>query len=50
VIDIAAELPFRSQAHFTTVFKRLVGETLYRWRTKVKSERWSNGSGRHADA
>jgi AraC family transcriptional regulator len=32
VLDVALACGFRSQAHFTTVFKRFVGETPYSWR------------------
>jgi AraC-like DNA-binding protein len=32
LVDIALGVGFQSQAHFTTVFKRVVGETPYRWR------------------
>jgi len=35
-LDIALSTGFRSQAHFTTVFKRLVGETPARWRAIVR--------------
>jgi AraC-like DNA-binding protein len=35
VLDVALSCGFRSQAHFTTVFKRLVGETPYCWRMKA---------------
>jgi AraC family transcriptional regulator len=32
VLDVALSCGFRSQAHFTTVFKRFVGETPFSWR------------------
>ena len=32
VLDVALSSGFRSQAHFTTVFKRFVGETPFSWR------------------
>jgi AraC-like DNA-binding protein len=35
VIDVALCSGFRSQAHFTTVFKRFVGETPACWRVKA---------------
>jgi AraC family transcriptional regulator len=35
VMDVALSCGFRSQAHFTTVFKRFVGETPYCWRMKA---------------
>jgi AraC family transcriptional regulator len=33
LMDIALSCGFRSQPHFTTVFKRFVGETPHRWRS-----------------
>lgn len=39
VLDVALSCGFRSQAHFTTVFKRLVGETPYCWRVKTNVDR-----------
>jgi AraC family transcriptional regulator len=35
--DIAISAGFRSQSHFTTVFRRHVDETPYRWRVKIAS-------------
>jgi len=35
VLDVALRCGFRSQAHFTTVFKRFVGDTPHCWRVKV---------------
>jgi AraC-like DNA-binding protein len=32
IMDVALHCGFRSQAHFTTVFKRFVGETPHSWR------------------
>lgn len=32
LVEIALKVGFQSQAHFTTVFKRMVGETPFRWR------------------
>jgi AraC-like DNA-binding protein len=32
VVDIALEVGFQSQAHFSTVFKRLVGDSPSNWR------------------
>jgi AraC-like DNA-binding protein len=32
LIDAAFSVGFQTQAHFTTVFKKVVGETPYRWR------------------
>jgi AraC-like DNA-binding protein len=37
VLDVALRCGFRTQAHFTTVFKRFVGETPYCWRKKRMS-------------
>ncbi|ASW02591.1 helix-turn-helix domain-containing protein [Paraburkholderia aromaticivorans] len=39
VLDVALSCGFRSQAHFTTVFKRIVGDTPYCWRTKANVDR-----------
>ncbi|MGF6933484.1 AraC family transcriptional regulator [Paraburkholderia sp. UCT70] len=39
VLDVALSCGFRSQAHFTTVFKRLVGETPHCWRMKTNVDR-----------
>jgi AraC-like DNA-binding protein len=39
VLDVALSCGFRSQAHFTTVFKRFVGETPYCWRMKAHVDR-----------
>jgi AraC-like DNA-binding protein len=38
VLDVALSSGFRSQAHFTTVFKRFVGETPCCWRTSAHEE------------
>ena len=35
VLEVAMRCGFRSQAHFTTVFKRFVGDTPHCWRVKV---------------
>lgn len=32
VVEIALSVGFQTQAHFTTVFRRFVGDTPYRWR------------------
>jgi AraC family transcriptional regulator len=32
IVEVALSVGFRTQAHFTTVFKRIVGLTPYRWR------------------
>ncbi|RZT39512.1 helix-turn-helix transcriptional regulator [Cupriavidus agavae] len=42
VLEVAMRSGFRSQAHFTTVFKRFVGDTPYCWRVKVTSTQGSN--------
>lgn len=34
VVEVALSVGFQTQAHFTTVFKRFVGETPHRWRTR----------------
>lgn len=33
MVDIALTVGFQTQAHFTTVFKRFVGDTPYQWRS-----------------
>ncbi|QDE38804.1 helix-turn-helix transcriptional regulator [Luteibacter pinisoli] len=33
LIDIAMEVGFRTQAHFTTVFQRVAGRTPHSWRS-----------------
>ncbi|SDC89419.1 AraC-type DNA-binding protein [Cupriavidus sp. YR651] len=38
ILDVALNCGFRSQSHFTTVFKRFVGETPYSWRIKRSTE------------
>ena len=39
VLDVALSCGFRTQAHFTTVFKRFVGQTPYRWRKNPNADR-----------
>ncbi|AXF04236.1 MULTISPECIES: helix-turn-helix domain-containing protein [Paraburkholderia] len=39
VMDVALSCGFRSQAHFTTVFKKFVGETPHRWKEKTSDAR-----------
>jgi len=39
MLDVALGCGFRSQSHFTTVFKRFVGETPYNWKVKSGLER-----------
>jgi len=36
LVDIALQVGFQSQAHFTTVFKRIVGQPPHAWRQSVK--------------
>ncbi len=36
LVQIALSVGFSTQPHFTTVFKRLVGQTPYRWRQNVE--------------
>lgn len=36
LIDIAMEVGFRTQAHFTTVFKRFAGRTPHSWRLQLR--------------
>ncbi|MEW6148553.1 MAG: helix-turn-helix transcriptional regulator, partial [Pseudomonadota bacterium] len=33
LVDTALTVGFQTQAHFTTVFKRFVGDTPYQWRS-----------------
>jgi AraC-like DNA-binding protein len=33
LVDIALSVGFQTQAHFTTVFKRFVGDTPHHWRS-----------------
>jgi AraC-like DNA-binding protein len=35
LVDVALGVGFQTQAHFTTVFKRVVGQTPDRWRRTV---------------
>ncbi|MEJ1975921.1 MAG: AraC family transcriptional regulator [Acetobacteraceae bacterium] len=35
VLDVALSVGFQTQAHFTAVFRRFVGETPHRWRVSV---------------
>jgi AraC family transcriptional regulator len=37
VLDIALSLGFQTQAHFSTVFKRLIGEAPSEWRRRHAS-------------
>lgn len=37
MLDIALEVGFQTQSHFTTVFKRLVGKTPRQWRSEALS-------------
>jgi len=41
IVGVALTVGFRTQAHFTTVFKRFVGETPYRWRRVAMEHRAS---------
>jgi transcriptional regulator GlxA family with amidase domain len=38
LVEIALVVGFGSQAHFSTTFRRLTGETPARWRSASKSE------------
>lgn len=38
LVEVALSVGFQTQAHFTTVFKRFVGETPNRWRSIRRSE------------
>ena len=37
LVDIALSVGFQTQAHFTTVFKRFMGETPHRWRSAQRT-------------
>lgn len=37
LVDVALSVGFQTQAHFTTVFKRHVGETPHRWRRTLEA-------------
>ncbi len=37
IIEVALSVGFQTQAHFTTVFKRFVGDTPYRWRCAARA-------------
>ena len=38
LVDVALTVGFQSQAHFTTVFRRFVGDTPYQWRSAYLAE------------
>ncbi|OPY98760.1 AraC family transcriptional regulator [Bradyrhizobium sacchari] len=38
LVDIALTVGFQTQAHFTTVFKRFVGDTPYQWRSAHRAQ------------
>ena len=44
LVEIALSVGFQTQAHFTTVFKRFVGQTPHRWRA-AQQMRAGDGSG-----
>jgi len=39
LVDVALSVGFQTQAHFTTVFKRYVGDTPFQWRSAYLAER-----------
>jgi AraC-like DNA-binding protein len=39
LVDVALSVGFQSQSHFSTIFKRLVGETPHRWRQAAAHDR-----------
>jgi AraC family transcriptional regulator len=43
LVEVALAVGFQAQAHFTTVFKRMTGETPGRWRRAVAAERQWRG-------
>ncbi len=38
LVEVALSVGFQAQAHFTTTFKRFVGETPHRWRTSIPED------------
>lgn len=42
ILEVALAVGFRTQAHFTTVFKRFVGSTPHRWRDEISNGRESD--------
>jgi AraC-like DNA-binding protein len=51
LVEVALSVGFQAQTHFTTTFKRFVGETPHRWRTsKACSRSVSSASRRLVDA
>jgi AraC-like DNA-binding protein len=47
LVDVALSVGFQTQAHFTTVFRRLAGETPHRWR-RIATGLWRSTPGDHA--
>ena len=43
LVDIASSVGFQTQAHFTTVFKKFIGDTPHRWRRSVTMPDGSGG-------
>jgi AraC-like DNA-binding protein len=39
LVEVALNVGFQTQAHFTTVFKRFAGETPHRWRANIGKSR-----------
>lgn len=44
IVEVALAVGFQTQAHFTTIFGRFVGETPYQWRRARASERRSSAT------
>ncbi|MEJ0015619.1 MAG: AraC family transcriptional regulator [Acetobacteraceae bacterium] len=43
--EVALEVGFKSQSHFTTVFTKLVGETPRNWRQRTRADAAATGTG-----
>ncbi|MEJ0003655.1 MAG: AraC family transcriptional regulator [Pararobbsia sp.] len=50
LIEISLTVGFQNQAHFTTVFKRIVGETPYQWRSAHCASKGFGADGKQAPA
>jgi AraC-like DNA-binding protein len=44
LVDVALNAGFQTQAHFTTVFRKFVGDTPHRWRREQAFHRTAQGS------
>jgi len=48
LVEVALGVGFQTQAHFTTVFRRYVGETPHRWRRRASFPGPASAPGRYA--